>query len=519
MTFYYNLLFFIMRYIYFSLIACFLSLSIQAQPFGGGVGSKNDPYRITSKNDLESLREAVNNGNSYHAVYFILTNDIDLRDNGAAPNYEWTPAGLDDARPFCGIFNGNGHTVSNLYIGIQGTQYDRSGLFGTIYTGGQVLNLSLKNGEIRGKINGSNPCTGSMAGMVYCQETSSDSCVIRNCHSEGIRITGGGGGHLFTGGITGYGWSEGMVNIAYCSHSGEVVKGVNSDSYTGGMAGYVYASSSGRLNIQNCSHSGMISGSGDPDEETFAGGIVGSCESIDTGIIEIGNCFNTANIETDTNVGHYAGGIAGLCEISSENAGVFVKKCHNYGVITPVEYSGGIISDVKKSANGVFSVTSCYWNSDDNPGLQGLRTTGTGQENNIVSLTAPAFKDGENFNKNQQLEAWNSEEARWNIGTTGSAWIYASDDAAYPTLKSNNEFSSIGKLPSAGFNVYPTVVKDILIVESTDSAAGIRLYDQLGRLVATHPCRENETLISVSELKSGIYFLRVENRVARFVKE
>ena len=351
--------------------------------------------------------------------------------------------------------------------------------------------------------------------MVYCRNVQSDSCVIRNCHNEGIHITGGRGGHLFTGGITGYGWGEGIVSISHCSNSGAVVKGMNSDSYTGGIAGYVYSSATGKLTIQYCSNSGKITGSGDPNEETYAGGIVGSCESVNSGIIVIGNSFNTANVETDSNTGHYAGGIAGLCEISSDNSGVFVKKCYNYGAITPVENSGGIISDVIKSGNGAFEVTSCYWNQDVNPGLQGLRTTGTGQENNIVSLTVEGFKNGDNFNKNQQQEVWSNEAARWNIGAAQSAWIYAIDNAAYPVLKSDSGLSSIGKLPSACFNVYPTVAKDILTVEGTNSAATILLYDHLGRLIATYPCRENSTLISVSELQSGVYFLVVGDRVGR----
>ncbi len=78
-----------------------------ASDFHSGKGTKTDPYKIASAEELAYLAKSVNEGNTYAGESFSLECDIDLN------NLEWTPIGTYDYQ-FGGNFDGNGHTVSNL---------------------------------------------------------------------------------------------------------------------------------------------------------------------------------------------------------------------------------------------------------------------------------------------------------------------------------------------------------------------------------------------------------------------
>jgi len=72
-----------------------------------------------------------------------LTADIDLG------NYPWTPIGLTgDAAGFQGTFDGNGKTISNLYIDLTAERkYQSAGLFGSVH--GTVKNFTVKNATVK----------------------------------------------------------------------------------------------------------------------------------------------------------------------------------------------------------------------------------------------------------------------------------------------------------------------------------------------------------------------------------
>lgn len=87
---------------------------LQRFAFSGGIGTKDNPYRISSQADLEQLAKDVNGGdfggsNSYHGKYFKLTNDIALTGN-------FTTIGARSEISFHGYFDGDNHTISNLTI-------------------------------------------------------------------------------------------------------------------------------------------------------------------------------------------------------------------------------------------------------------------------------------------------------------------------------------------------------------------------------------------------------------------
>lgn len=116
-----------------------------------------EPYEIHSAADLAGLAQLVNGidfplGDRADPVDFAgktitLMTDIDLGAHGAS-GLEWPMIGDDDDNPFRGTFNGNGHTISNVFVdnNYDGfVHYDRvAGIFG--YNGGTIRNLTVSNG-------------------------------------------------------------------------------------------------------------------------------------------------------------------------------------------------------------------------------------------------------------------------------------------------------------------------------------------------------------------------------------
>ena len=110
-----------------------------ATKFAGGTGTVADPYRISTGAELAWLAAQVNDGNDFSTKTVTLTNNIDLN------NKAWTPIGNSDS-VFAGTFDGNGHTISGLYINITGSYSSAKkgrlyqGLFGCVEDG-TVQNL------------------------------------------------------------------------------------------------------------------------------------------------------------------------------------------------------------------------------------------------------------------------------------------------------------------------------------------------------------------------------------------
>ena len=77
-------------------------------------------------------------------MYFRLTEDIDLS------GHSWEPIG-NSAQSFLGVFDGNGHTISGLYI--DAPDEDNQGLFGYLgddeTASAEVKNIGIVNSFIR----------------------------------------------------------------------------------------------------------------------------------------------------------------------------------------------------------------------------------------------------------------------------------------------------------------------------------------------------------------------------------
>ena len=191
--------------------------------------ANTETYTVDSGSDLAWLAGIVNGTlpesrtvtqDDFAGKTFVLTKDIDL--NGK----EWTPIGTS-ANPFKGTFDGQGHTISNLYINMP----DRNdvGLFG--YTSdGEVKNVVINNAKVAGK-----NCTGVVTGTPY---TSKYTNITVKGHVEVV-----GCGYVGTiGGYAAYAdWNNITVDVddtsfvdAHANQDG--VKMIR--AYVGGICGF-----------------------------------------------------------------------------------------------------------------------------------------------------------------------------------------------------------------------------------------------------------------------------------------
>jgi hypothetical protein len=215
---------------------------------------KNVTARFLPSHEIRTLEELQAIATGDLAGYYILMNDIDASAT-ATWNDEGTTEGLlqgfrpigspssttPDTTSFRGIFDGNGKKISGLTINRPTTDY--IGLFGYVWDGGEVRNLTLEGGNITGK-----NYVGGIVGV------STAPCRVTGCAStntvKGLECVGG------------------MVGL----NLGRVINGTASGMVTGSryyapVGGLIGENSGGT--VTHCSASGQIKDGG------YAGGLVG----------------------------------------------------------------------------------------------------------------------------------------------------------------------------------------------------------------------------------------------------
>ena len=177
------------------LLLLFVCLSEMVQAQMSGSGTSDDPYLIKTPDDLFDIR------NNLNACYK-MANDIDLTEWIAEenPTNGWAP--IDN---FAGTFDGDGHTISGLYVNRPSESY--GGLFGNCSSTPVFKNVVFLNPVILSK-NYAGALVGSCGGTI-----------------TNIKVIGGDIESNRAGGITGDG---GYINNNVVVHS--IIRG----GYAGG---------------------------------------------------------------------------------------------------------------------------------------------------------------------------------------------------------------------------------------------------------------------------------------------
>ena len=218
----------------------------------------------------------------------------------------WTPV-----PNFTGTFDGNRKIITGLTCA--------GGLFGTIGSEGEVLDLTLENVKITAWGN----YVGAIAGT--------NQGTVSGCHVVGGSVQG----TQVVGGIVGY--NEGSVTDCSCTAT------VYGDDRVGGIVGHV---SGATANVVGCMSTGDVTGTG------FVSGVVGQTEA---GSVVC--CGSTSNVVgSDLGIGGVAGVNGDACEV--------MYCCYSGDRISGLDGVGGVIG-ISEGGN----VTACYWSGFNGNGI------------------------------------------------------------------------------------------------------------------------------------------------------
>ena len=168
---------------YLFLIAAMLNTVVAfAQFSGSGTGTESDPYLIYNENQLAQLGNFLNQ----EGVYFRLQKDLDMTDWIAEnnPGQGWMPVGVSSS-PFMGIFDGNNHKISGIFINRSSTDY--VGFFGYI-SSATITNLTVEYSSIKGdeKVGGLAGYAGSSTITGCNVVVTANDAITGNSHTGGL---------------------------------------------------------------------------------------------------------------------------------------------------------------------------------------------------------------------------------------------------------------------------------------------------------------------------------------------
>lgn len=197
--------------------------------FDGGTGTKEDPYRIETADQLRAFAAAVNEDEHFEGEYIVLTADIILTGT------QWMPVGSGGAHYFAGIFDGQNHRIYGMTIGSSDapTDYASVGLFAYV-DGGIIQNLGVVDASIYNRRSDNyRTYAGIIAGVVDKTETGCGS-IINNCTVSGT-IYNQAQDWSQIGGIAGYCFDSIIIN---CGAAVDLtVVSTNSSAFAGGIVG------------------------------------------------------------------------------------------------------------------------------------------------------------------------------------------------------------------------------------------------------------------------------------------
>ena len=324
------------------LVPQMLSAQTATQPAVGD-GSTSNPYQITTAEELAWFRDKVNSTVGSTACA-ILTDNISMGSvchaaGDGTEELSWEPISSNSIG-WRGTFDGNGNTLSDLYINA-----DKSfaGLFG--YSRGTIKNIKIKNAAVTVK---SQSYSAILLG--YSQGSTVQNITV----DENSSINA----YSYVGGIVGF--SNLNSTILNCENHATVSAYENA----GGICGQLF---NGCPTVKGCANYGNVSATG-----SYAGGIVG--QGLRT---TIEDCANYAAIYASLHVG----GIIGVL-----NAGKLKNVFSNGNVVGQSKGYGGLV--VGYCFNGGAADGLVAYDSE-------AKLTRAGKPSEAVAIGTGTFSSGE----------------------------------------------------------------------------------------------------------------------------
>ena len=374
-----------------------------------GDGKTGNPYIITKAEELAWFRDQVNSGNNF--ICAKISEDVEVIDMSTVCHAEdksqnleelsWEPIGKNDyGYQYWGTFDGNGKTITNLYIN---ASQKNVGLFG--YTSeGTIKNLTFEYANVTN----TGVFTGILVGYArgYGNASNLRNIKISNtCQIKGGKETGGIAGYLS------YANAYNCVNYAT----------VQGNNRVGGLFGYCSVENS---SITTCANYGNVTAT-----STDAGGLVGYFAS---GTIQ--DCANYGDVKGTERVAGMAGSVY-------EGK---IQNVFSYGNVSATNRTQDIGMAFGNSDNGTTEGMVAYYS--------GAKLNANGQEKTVKAFGySKLSEDNATGFTEAQLR---SGEVAWLLNgstsapTEGStlAWYQklSEDGDEYPVLKSTGDNTVYG---------------------------------------------------------------------------
>ena len=364
----------------------------QTQPSKGD-GKVGNPYIITKAEELAWFRDQVNGGNKKICAKIADNVEvIDLKNFCHAADaskkideQSWVPIGNSN-KPYQGTFDGNGKTITNLYIN---ANQKYMGLFGYTYEG-TIKNLTFEYANVTN----TNSYAGVLVGNAFWRSTLQNIKISNTCQIKGGKYTGGIAGYL----------DGNAYNCVNCA----TVQGIQ---YIGGLCGYYCRTGN---SMTACANYGNVTAS-----SLGGGGLVGY--------------FNSGTIQDCANYGDVKGTerVAGMA--GSVNNGK-IQNVFSYGNISVTNKTQNVGMAFGFSVSGATEGMVAYYS--------GAKLTIKGQEQTVKAFGngTPSEDKATGFTETQlksgfvayQLQQNASSKAKWGQNL-------ANDDDIYPVIGSEHQ--------------------------------------------------------------------------------
>lgn len=384
---------------------------------------KDNYYQIKNTGNLYWFANHINTVD--RTANAVLLADIDLEGKPDGTGRKWTPIGStgENSNNFRGHFDGNNHTITNLYIDEQ-----RAGLgfFGEVRLG------IVENFTIYGDVKLTSDCSyvggviGSAPGANGTDVPDHNGATIRNITSYvNVTLVENAHGSSFVGGFIGYANHETIIEN--CLWYGTLDLGAyRADSGVGGLVGRLYDKSN--VTIRNCAAYGTIktsykSGTHNNYDTIYIGGVLSFSPAGTQAVLE--NNLWAGNFIDDTNLGDKAH----LSAFGTLNGEEVVTNCYTidsepYLTTENVNANGITIITAQQLANGEVAYL-----------LQGEQTTEVWGQDLTKENTLPMlygtkvykYTDGYSNELKFGFADYTTDGAVFNIPTAGTYTLVFAD--------------------------------------------------------------------------------------------
>ena len=405
--------------------------------FYAGSGTQEDPIQIGSIDDWNIFRNYVNNDNNCEGSFFVLKKSLTLNDNEFI------------YRPFCGKFDGGGHTLSIDTEGI--VQY----YICELGEKGEICNLRLSTGALvmvnygtihDCDVNFEQEFSKLENAGIFGFIASNNFGTIYSCH---VNIKSAYFVQGYIGGICGYN-NTGIISL--CTSNGSM--SVNNNANLGGIAGLNCCGGSEYGTISQCVNKATLSTKLIDGRAWYctiggiAGGTYGTIEqSYNQGAISVGcssdmwddaivvggivgridhssglvrDCYNIGAIMTsfnNDNMSNFAGGIAGENYLANINNSLSLGEVISTTVYG--KYNHGVVGK-----NNQATVTHCFYTGTIDDAFAEKVTN--------TELVSQSFVDDLNDNAGMPV---------WALGTIHPVLLMETDDVVITIDNPQNVFA------------------------------------------------------------------------------